>query len=176
VKNWEGTLPFTGNYTIQLRPVQGVADSAYTLALTLAPSPSASPSASPSPSPKYDQQKINVPAGKSVDVSGKTSPQRIKQYLVTVPQGQALTVKPVETDVRINVHYPDGTVQQNAAGVNFVRSGNYKVDVIAGDEANFKLNISLQNVEPTTTPTTTPTTIPTTTPTATPTTTPSTTP
>jgi serine/threonine-protein kinase len=101
-----------------------------------------------------------VPAGKSVDVSGKTSPQLIKRYLVTVPAGQALTVKPVETDVRINVQYPDGTVQENAAGVNFVRPGEYRVDVIAGNEASFKLNLSLQNVAPSPTPTTTPTTTP----------------
>lgn len=166
VKDWEGTLPFTGNYTIQLRPVQGVADREYTLALTLEPSPSASPSPSPSPSPsaKYDSETVKVPAGKSVDVSGKTSPQLIKRYLVTVPEGQALTVKPVEADVRINVQYPDGTVQQNAAGVNFVRPGNYKVDVIAGNEASFKLNLSLQNVAPSSTPTPTPTATPTATP------------
>jgi serine/threonine-protein kinase len=149
VQQWEGTLPFNGDYRIQLRPVQGLSESDYNLALTLTESaeePEPSPSPSASPSPKYDAQAVNLPAGQSVEVAGKTSPKLVKRYLVTVPQGQVMTVKPIEGDVRIDVQYPNGgQVEKNAAGVKFVLPGEYRVDAIAADQADFRLNISLQN-------------------------------
>jgi serine/threonine-protein kinase len=103
-----------------------------------------------------------------VERSGKTSPQLIKRYLVTVPEGQELTVKPVVSDVNINVQTPNGAVQQNAAGVKFVVPGDYKVDVITANEADFKLNISLQNVPVNSTPNSTPSSTPSSTPNTTP--------
>ena len=171
VQRWGGRLPYTGKYTIQLRPVQGLPNSDYTLVMSLEgtkPSPSPSTSPSPSPSPKYDQEKVSLAAGKSVERSGKTSPQLIKRYLVTVPEGQELTVKPVVSDVNINVQTPNGAVQQNAAGVKFVVPGDYKVDVITANEADFKLNISLQNVPVNSTPNSTPSSTPSSTPNTTP--------
>lgn len=51
VQRWEGTLPFTGDYTIQLSPVQGLPESNYRLSLSLTSAPAPSPTVSPTTSP-----------------------------------------------------------------------------------------------------------------------------
>lgn len=158
VPRWEGRLPFTGKYTVQLSPVKGLSDSDYTLALTLtnprvspSPSPSPSPTASPTASPTYDSETLKVSPGQSVPRSGQTSPQKIKQYVVDLPQGQTMTVK-VDGDVNVNVQYPSGDVAKNPSGETFAGPGVYKVDIIPKQDkaTDFKGTITFPNNTPTT--------------------------
>lgn len=54
VPRWQGTLPASGTYTIQLRPVQGVQNSNYSLEVSLsalAPEPTPDPTPEPTPDP-----------------------------------------------------------------------------------------------------------------------------
>lgn len=54
VARWQGTLPASGSYTIQLRPVQGVQNSNYSLEVSLsdlAPEPTPEPEPEPEPEP-----------------------------------------------------------------------------------------------------------------------------
>ena len=156
VTQWQGRLPFTGDYTVRLSPVKGLQRSDYRVSLSLlappaspSPSPSASPSPSPSPStkPQYDTESINLTVGQPLDLLGQTSPQLIKRYVVRVPTNQVMTVNLVEGDVSLNVQYPNGQVERNASGVKFLLPGEYRVDVLAQQQTSFRLNIGVQNAQ-----------------------------
>jgi serine/threonine-protein kinase len=167
VLQWEGTLPFTGDYTIQLSPVRGLQESDYSLQLSLAspPSPSPSPSptatASPSPSPTtpetptpaYETERVNLPGGTgSLELVGQTSPQQIRRYVVPVQAGQQLTVDAVQGDVAMDIRYPNGQPVEDASGVRFwqaqlPRGGNYRIDVRAQEPTNFTIDLSVENLE-----------------------------
>ncbi|MCA1991696.1 MAG: serine/threonine protein kinase [Coleofasciculus sp. S288] len=163
VQQWEGTLPFTGDYTIQLSPVQGLSEADYRLVVSLAaptvpaspsptvpasPSPtvptSPSPTTSPTPTPQYDEERVNIQAGTpSLELLGQTGPQRVKRYLIRVPEGQALTVNVQEGGVNVNVRFPNGHVERNASGLQFVTPGEYAIDVISPERTNFVLQATL---------------------------------
>ncbi|MBD0344154.1 MAG: serine/threonine protein kinase [Coleofasciculus sp. Co-bin14] len=161
VTQWQGRLPFTGDYTIQLSPVKGLQGSDYKLALSLTappkPSPSptttTSPSPSPSPtgSPGYDTESISVPTAGSNPLAlvGQSSPQKIKRYQVNVQQGQQFQVAVKDGNVAVDIRDPNGQVIE--AGVKFwsspapaASSGQYQVDVIAQNQnpTSYTLNIS----------------------------------
>jgi serine/threonine-protein kinase len=168
VLQWEGTLPFTGEYTIQLSPVQGLQESDYSLQLSLAsppaPSPSPTATASPSPSPTtpttpsspttvYETEQVNLPGGTgNLELVGQTSPQQIRRYVVPVQVGQQLTVDAVQGDVAMDIRYPNGQPVEDASGVRFwqaqlPRGGNYRIDVRAQEPTNFTIDLSVENLE-----------------------------
>jgi serine/threonine-protein kinase len=155
VQQWQGTLPFTGNYTIQLSPVQGLSESNYTLELSLAdptqpkpkPSPSASPSPSESPIAEYEAEPIKLSAGQ-LELAGQSTPTKVKRYLINLQQKQELAVQvPKDSNVSLDIRDPKGQILE--AGVKFWKapvpiSGEYKIDVIASEKpTNFKLNVSV---------------------------------
>jgi serine/threonine-protein kinase len=146
VQQWQGTLPFNGNYTIQVSPVQGLPDSDYRLVLSLANSqPSPSPTTPTTPSYAPPEQ-LDLPTDKPTDEilrSGTTSPQLIKRYVVNVKQGQQMTPD-VSEGVTLNVTYPDGRVAQNVKGTTFT-DGRYTIDAIAQKETDFTLSIVVKN-------------------------------
>jgi serine/threonine-protein kinase len=162
VTQWQGTLPFNGDYTIQLSPVKGLSDSDYQLALSIAnpasPSPSPTTTTSPSPSPSptttpdYRTERVNFPNGQgSVELRGQSSPTQARRYLVNVEKGQQLTVQvPPEVGVSVDVRAPNGQVVADASRVKFwqgpaISSGEYQIDVIAPKPTTYRLNMGVQN-------------------------------
>jgi len=154
VQRWSGPLAFTGDYTIQLKPVRGVTQSDYTLNASLdpAPAPSPTPTPTPSPEPQIDTQQLNVPAGdQGVQISNSANPLLRRRYLVNLQEGQVLTAELVEPGAaRMNIRYPNGELVEDAAGVNFwqaqaTQTGSYIIDVTTDEETNFTLGVMLND-------------------------------
>lgn len=154
VTNWTGELPYTGNYTVQLKTVKGIPKSDFKLNVSLkSPSPSPSPTISPSPtpttSPVIDASAITIPVGQTgTQVSGSVNAQTIKRYLVNVRKGQSLGVQ-VSQGSRITVRYPDGRTVEDASGLQSWQgivpsSGDYQVDVSSDRPTNFTLSVDIR--------------------------------
>jgi serine/threonine-protein kinase len=151
VSGWNGTLPFTGNYTIQLKTVKGLSKSDFRLNVTLADPPSPSPSPSPTSSPTeptIDASTVTIPPGQtSVQITGNVNPQVIRRYVINARQGQILTLG--VTGARLTVRYPDGRPVEDASNLpgwqgTLPRSGDYQIDVIADQPTNFTLDINVR--------------------------------
>ncbi|AOX03534.1 serine/threonine protein kinase [Moorena producens PAL-8-15-08-1] len=147
VRQWQGKFLFTGNYTIQLSPVKGLPDSNYQLGLRLTEAPKQKPE--PKPTAEYKIERVNLLQGtKRLQLLGSTSPQKIQRYLVKAKQGQQLKLEVIESDVALSIRYPNGKLVEKASGVQrwqgkLPSSGEYIVDVIAKQERNFAVDISL---------------------------------
>lgn len=168
VTQYQGTLPFTGVYTVQLSPVQGVTEGNYKLDLRLdnpvTPTPTQSPDAptpsesTPTPSvevPTVDAEPINFNPGETEkQVLGQTSPQQPKRYLVNVQPGQELSVAAERGVVTLALLDPSGERVPRACSylvckVQLPEGGEYQIQVIPNQEkeSNFTLNVRLRNLE-----------------------------
>jgi len=164
VTRYQGTLPSTGEYTIQLSPVQGIAESNYKLTLNLespvvpSPTPTLTPTPAPAPSvvvPTTEEESVRFRNDKTeTKVSGQTRPEQIKRYLVSVEKGQQLSVVVTKGAVTLDIRDPDGQLLQDASRLltwqgQVQRSGNYQIDVvpIPDKEIDFALNVSVRNLE-----------------------------
>jgi serine/threonine-protein kinase len=154
VQRWEGKLPLTGEYTIQLKPVKGVSSSDYKLAMSLENAPKPTPTPTPTPTPnqplEYQSEQVSIPGGVgSLPLLGQTSPRRIKRYLVNVQKGQQLSVEvPPGVDVSVDVRYPNGDLIPDASGAKFwqakvPRNGEYMIDVIASKKTDYSLTVTV---------------------------------
>ncbi|MFM7448870.1 MAG: protein kinase domain-containing protein [Leptolyngbyaceae cyanobacterium] len=158
VSFWQGDLPFTGDYTIQLRPVQGVDRASYQLNVSLQnPAPPPTPTPTPSPTkPPPEVETIQVtfpPESDQTTVTGRAGPQVIKRYLVGSSKGNILsaTISPRDGSLRLTIRYPNGRPVENASGVlqwesEVTRNGEYQIDVIADQDTNFQLDIGLRQI------------------------------
>lgn len=157
VTRYQGTLPFTGEYTIQLSPVRGVDESNYQLNLRLENpvEPTPTPTLTPTPTPTVDLEPINFNPGETAtQVSGLTRPQQIKRYLVNAQEGQMLSVTVQQGVVTLDMRYPDGQPVKDACTLLTCRlqlpsDGEYQIDVIANQEqdSEFTLDVSVRNLE-----------------------------
>jgi serine/threonine-protein kinase len=158
VSNWTGDLPFSGNYTIQLktsREITKPSDFNVNVSLKSTPSPSPSPSvtASPSPSPTPTgtiEQRVTIPSGQtSTRVSGRVIPGQPRRYLINAREGQTLELRLNSGAATFNVLYPDGKPVEDGSGVvkfdgRLPRSGDYQVDVIPNQETDINLDITVR--------------------------------
>lgn len=151
VSGWNGTLPYTGNYTIQLKTVKGLSKSDFRLNVTLAEPPTPSPSPSPTTTPTeptIDTSTVTIPPGQTgVQITGNVNPQVIRRYLVNARQGQVLNVG--VSGARLTVRYPDGRPVEDASNRpswqgTLPRNGEYQIDVFADQDANFTLELNVQ--------------------------------
>ncbi|NJO72398.1 MAG: serine/threonine protein kinase [Leptolyngbyaceae cyanobacterium RM1_406_9] len=155
VQQWRGTLNFSGEYYVELRPVRGVEQSDYRLDLNLeaAPEPEPTPTPTPSPSPtpvepQIETEQLSFPAGaEGVEVSDTVSDRLTKRYVVNVQEGQVFSAEVLEGAATISVLYPDGEPVPDAEGVVFwgfqvPESGDYIVEVVATEETDFTLGVS----------------------------------
>ncbi|MBW4693149.1 MAG: serine/threonine protein kinase [Lyngbya sp. HA4199-MV5] len=159
VSLWQGTLPSTGNYYIQLSPVKGLDKSDYRLDVSLrsavAPSPSptsTTPPPSPSPStPTVESHRVQFEAGQTATtVSERANPQLIHRYLVRATEGQIFKAIVRDGSVTLNITTPDGQPIQAATNVlswedQLPMSGTYQIDVIATQDTTFSLDIGVRN-------------------------------
>jgi len=158
VSFWQGVLPYTGDYIIQLSPVRGLSQASYQLDVTLKspapPSPSPSPIPSPSPTPPgIETAQITFPPeSNQTSIYGRATPQVIKRYLVSADKGEVLGVRVYPRDgVRLDIRYPNGKLVEDASGVlewesKLTRSGDYQIDVVANREVDFQLDIRLETL------------------------------
>ena len=154
VSYWQGTLPYSGDYYIQLKPVKGLDRSDYRLDVNLknTPQPSPDPTFSPSPSPTIDTQRVQFPSGTTgTTVSDQSNPSVTKRYLVNARRGQILSVRVLNGSVTLNIRYPGGRLVEGAANVlswesELPRGGDYKIDVIATQDTNFQLDVNVRDL------------------------------
>lgn len=164
VTRYQGTLPLSGEYTIQLIPVQGIPESNYKLNLGLenplapTPAPSQTPlSSTPTVEvPTVESESINFPEGKSAtQISGQTRGRaQIKRYLVNVQEGQQLSVAVTKGAVTLDIRDPNGQLLEDASRLlnwqgGVPRSGDYQIDVvpIPNKEIDFTLDVSVSKLE-----------------------------
>jgi serine/threonine protein kinase len=159
VSLWQGTLPYTGNYYIQLSPVRGLERSDYRLdvslrsAATPTPTPTpTTPTPTPSPSaPTIQPHPVQFEPGQTaITVSDRATPQIIHRYLVRATEGQIFKAAVRDGSVTLNISSPDGQLIQAASNVlswedQLPMSGTYQIDVIAAQDTNFSLDISIRN-------------------------------
>lgn len=159
VSLWQGTLPYTGNYYIQLSPVKGLDKSDYRLDVNLrsAPTPTptpteTTPSPSPSPAtPTVQRHRVRFESGQTATtVSDRANPQLIHRYLLRATEGQIFKAAVRDGSVTLNISTPDGQPIQAATNVlswedQLPMSGTYQIDVIATQDTNFSLDISIRN-------------------------------
>ncbi|MEB3180316.1 MAG: serine/threonine-protein kinase [Nostocaceae cyanobacterium] len=162
VTRYEGTLPFTGEYAIVLRPVKGINQSNYKLNVLLEnpviPSPTPTPTATPTPTPTpptptFDEERITPSPGAGSPVSGRSTSQRVKRYVVKVVDGQQLAVAVQQGAVTLDIRDAEGKLVQDAAKVlswkGQLPNGDYLIDVIPtqpGEPTDFTLNVTLGNL------------------------------
>jgi hypothetical protein len=152
VSNWSGELPFTGNYTVQLRTVKGIPRSDFKLNVSLqtpTPSPSPSVSPSPTPSPSLIESVVEIPTGRTgVQISNKVDAVTTRRYLINVRSKQSLSLS-LSPGARFTVRYPDGrpvedgTNLQKWSGI-VPNNGSYQVDVTSDTPTDFALTVDVQ--------------------------------
>jgi serine/threonine-protein kinase len=159
VSLWQGTLPYTGSYSIRLSPVKGLDKSDYRLDVNLrsavVPSPTPTPTTpppSPSPSaPSVQLHRVQFETGQtSTAVSDRGSPQVVHRYLVRASEGQIFKAAVRDGSITLNITAPDGQLIPAAANVlsweeQLPMSGTYQIDVIAAQDTDFSLDISVRN-------------------------------
>jgi serine/threonine protein kinase len=159
VKSWEGSLPETGDYTVQLLAVPGSPESDYEYQLDLRlenapePAPEPSPTASPTPEPIYDREPVFIPfdsPDEPIELEGETSPEIVKRYLVTVETGQVLQATILQGRVALDVRFPDGQLVEEAEGVQLwegeiLQGGQYQIDVVSDRKREFTLSIAVRD-------------------------------
>ena len=113
-------------------------------------SPTTSPTISPSPaSPAPSEESLILPPGRqSLKVSGQTSAQNIKTYLVNGREAQNLTVEVLNGPVTLEVRDPaDQPIDSNVLESNQTLSstGTYKIRVLADQSSDFTLRIKIKD-------------------------------
>jgi len=162
VNTWEGTVPATGDYYIQLKPVPGVSQSSYQLAVAIAnpvpATPIATPTPTPSPEPASPSAEVDVeqvrfaPGETAQRMTDRASPGRVKRYIVNARAGQVLATQVIDGTVTLDIRTPDGQLINEASKVlswesELPVSGDYQIDVIAQDETDFTLNVDVRNLQ-----------------------------
>ncbi|MEO1591248.1 MAG: serine/threonine-protein kinase [Cyanobacteria bacterium J06632_22] len=151
VLRWQGDLPTAGQYTVQLRTVEGLSGSNYKLSLELGAVPTAPdndtdapptdeppseelppdddtnepPADEPPVQPEIVSQQVQFePGTTSAQVSNSVGPGRVRRYVVNAQQGQIITVKIVQAQgpVTFDVQDPTGETMSEAENVLFWQS------------------------------------------------------
>jgi len=157
VSRWDGELPFTGDYTIELKTVKGIPKTDYKLDVSLkAPptptpsTPSPSPTPTPSVTPTVQTEQVSFPAGQTgTSIAGQTTPAIIRRYLVNAQKGQTLNVQLNSGAATLAIRYPNGKLVEDSSGVvnwqaQLSRSGDYQIDVIASQDTDYQLEVNVR--------------------------------
>jgi hypothetical protein len=174
VSGWEGKLPYTGRYAIELKPVSGASARDFTLDLGLSDPPQAveTPTSTPPPpppettkptptatppevpaSPTYSDEKVPLSPGTEDIRQGNVGPNRIKRYQVRLETGQRLAAKLVEGDaVSMRFNGADGQPVPGASdiaegAIQAATAGVYTVEVTGSKAEPFAVSLRLDNSE-----------------------------
>lgn len=161
VSFWNGPLPLTGSYTLQMGLIRGLAKGDFKLDATLSnpapvptitptvtPTVTASPTTPPSPGGSTIDQVIFDGGSTSKIVSGTTIPGGTKSYQIQARADQIMEVK-LRGEGRMNLLYPNNSPIEEAVGVSswsgqLPKNGVYRIDVVAQDAGDFELEISIK--------------------------------
>jgi serine/threonine protein kinase len=160
VLGWTGTLELTGDYTVQLRPVEGVEQSDYRLDVSLSegddpeaptepetPEPPTEPETpeTPDEAEVISEQRVRFPAGQNTSlVANSAGPGRIRRYVVNLREGEVIEIRVARSTAptSFTVKLPTGDplassveLWEDAAPVG----GDYVVDVTATSDSEFTL-------------------------------------
>ena len=158
---WQETLPRAGFYSVRLTLAPGFDSGRYQLDINLRdaavqPTPSPTPSLTPTPiptppSPTIETQSLSFPAGATVvTVANQASSIVTRRYVVSAGANKILSAKVLAGDVVITVRNSRGEVVEGAEGVTvweskLARGGRYQIDVQSPQEAQFQLEVGLNN-------------------------------
>ncbi len=157
VSFWEGELPFTGDYTVQLKTTQGLAKGDFNLDVSRqapvvpTPSPTVTPTASPSTGATLQVERAIAAGEPSKTVGGHTNPGIVRRYLVNTQAGQILKVKLTQGAAVLRIAYPDGKPMEDVSpkadswSGQLPKGGDYQIDVVATQETDYQLEINLSN-------------------------------
>ena len=151
VQQWQGKLPLTGVYSVQVSLTKELPARDYDLQLTLTDPVQPKPTPTATTPPSYDTEPLTIPEGEpTIQFDGQTTPQKVKRYLVNVDQGQQLAAEVIQGNVTLDIRYPNGQLVEDGSGVKFwqnsaPRGGEYMIDVISQRSTNFTLSVSVTN-------------------------------
>ncbi|HEY9847513.1 MAG TPA: hypothetical protein V6D03_15125, partial [Candidatus Caenarcaniphilales bacterium] len=148
----------------QLKPTPGLSQNNYQLIVSLSnpappsptPIPSPSPTSSPEPSPppvEVEVEQVRFADGQAGQwVGGTINPNQVKRYLVNARAGQILAAQVIDGAVTLNIRTPNGELVENAAKVldwesELPVSGEYQIDVVALEQTDFSLNITVRDLQ-----------------------------
>ncbi len=168
VSGWEGKLPYTGRYAIELKPVSGASARDFTLDLGLSdpPPPEVVETPTPDPvkttptetppevpaSPTYSDETVPLSPGTEDIRQGNVSPNRIKRYQVRLETGQRLAARLVEGDgVSMRFNGTDGqpipgTIDIAQGAIQAATPGLYTIEVIGAKPEPFAVSIRLDSL------------------------------
>jgi serine/threonine protein kinase len=158
VSYWQGTLPYEGEYSLELSPVQGLDRGRYELNVNMRTSePSPSPSPQPPEPPRINEIPVSFQAGSgSRSYSDRLRPEVINRYVVSAEQAGQLTAQ-VSGGARLRVYDPSGQIvsanganywQQNISFDGEYRPGTYRIDVLGPNNADYTLDLTLLTATP----------------------------
>ncbi|MEO0535678.1 MAG: protein kinase [Cyanobacteria bacterium P01_A01_bin.123] len=168
VTTWQGTLPTTGEYTVQLKTVEGVDESNYGLTVSLAatedgadgepddPDAETEPGTDAETEPEVTQtdiqrQRVQFPQDSTeTRLANDVGRGRVRRYVVNASEGQVMAVQlsNMSGPVTMEVLLPTGEVIPNASKVLYWQGqlqfgGDYWIDVSSPTPAEFTLDISV---------------------------------
>jgi serine/threonine protein kinase len=172
VLGWTGTLDFTGEYIIQLSPVEGVEQTNYALEVALSetedegdadngtgpetPEEPEQPETPETPETPEEptvisEQRVRFPAGQdNILVANSSGPGRIRRYVINVQEGEILSVEvsSATAPTSFDVLLPSG--DPLASSVELWEEaaplgGDYIVDVSATEDSEFTLRFRKQD-------------------------------
>ncbi|WP_421658348.1 protein kinase domain-containing protein [Leptothermofonsia sp. ETS-13] len=164
VSYWQGSLPFSSDYFIQIRPVSGSNQINYRLEVNLQrspaspipdprpPFPSPDPPIPPDPGPRIDTERINfAPGDTGITITERANPNVIRRYLLNARRGQILKVQVNSGAVTLNIRYPDGRIVDDASNVlswesELPSGGDYMIDVIAFQKTRFEMEVTVRDL------------------------------
>ena len=152
VSYWQGSLPFNGDYLVQLSPVQGVNNGRYDLNITLSsaarppdPTPTVTP---PPPEPRINEIPVRLdfpPGDSSQPFSDRIERDVTNRYIVSVPLGSVLKAQVDRGTLEVRnsagrVVSPRGANRWEAA-IN--DDGQYLIDVLGPKGTKYTLELSI---------------------------------
>ncbi|MGA1285780.1 MAG: protein kinase domain-containing protein, partial [Prochlorothrix sp.] len=143
VSLWEGTLPTTGNYVVELKTVQGIRDSGFSLELLLSGQAQAEPGGDPT---YVDRSVTFLPGQNQTTLKDEAAPDQIVRYRIAVRSGQNLGISVVSGDVSFQVRDPAGnSLGEGLKGwqETLRAEGVYQIEVTGlGGPTDFNLRVS----------------------------------
>jgi serine/threonine protein kinase len=151
---WDGELPFTGEYGIQLNPVKGLSKADFKIDLQLSdpvkptPSPTVSPSPDPTQSPNNRVDRILFDPGKTVATrSGKADGKVVQRYLIDAKAGQTMDISVQGAKFSLfdaaGNPLPDAANRSAWNGSPSV-SGDYQIEIVTTAPADYSLTVSIR--------------------------------
>ncbi|MDX2240443.1 MAG: serine/threonine protein kinase, partial [Leptolyngbyaceae cyanobacterium bins.302] len=153
VSFWQGTLPYDGDYFIELRPVRGLDSGNYEIDISLRSQPTPEPTPSPPtppPQTSINEIPVNFPPGDNTQsFSDRIRPRVVNRYVVSAENGNVLSAQ-VWGGATLRVYDPSGQVI-SANGASYwqtvvsydsgYRPGDYRIDVLGPPGTDYTLEL-----------------------------------